>query len=186
MLGRVIAPGLLGAVVLILWTFLLNGVFGFKSRMDMKAVPDERAVHEFLRAHIVEPGGYACNPALTSAGRFPDSDPVYSIRYSGLGHGAAGREMLVGLLGFIVAPVIGAWMLSGASEKVLASYPRKVLFFVALGVLVALVADLPRYGIGGYGMISTLLFMAYDLAAWTLVGLVVAWRMRPSVRVAAR
>lgn len=39
MLRRVVVPGLLGAVVLIVWTFLVNGLLGFKSRIDMRPVP---------------------------------------------------------------------------------------------------------------------------------------------------
>jgi len=184
MSSRVIVSGLLGGLVLILWTFVINGVLGFKSRMDMKQVPDERAVYEVLRAHVTEPGGYVCNPALTGVGRFPDRAPVYSIRYSGLGHGEAGQEVLAGLLVFLAAPIVVAWLLSAASDRVLSSYRRKLLFFVAVGVLVALVADVARFGIGGYTMGDALLVAASDLAAWTLVGLVVAWRMRPGVRVA--
>jgi hypothetical protein len=181
---RVIVPGLLGGLVLVLWAFVVNGVLGFRSSLEMKRIPDERLVYEVLRARIPAPGGYVCNPALTGTGRFPDREPVYSVRYSGLGHGAAGREAFVGLLVFLAAPVSGAWLLSAATERVLSSYRRKALFFVGIGVLVALVADVARFGIGGFAMGDALRAAASDIAAWTLAGLVVAWRMRPGVRLA--
>jgi len=57
-LGKVLSAGVLGAVVLIVWTIVVNGVFGFQSSIDMKQVPAEDQVYEVLRQHVVEPGRY--------------------------------------------------------------------------------------------------------------------------------
>jgi hypothetical protein len=175
----VLSAGLLGAVVLIAWTFVVNGVLGFQSRLDMKQIPAERQVYEVLQQHIVEPGRYIFNPPSTTAGQPPGEGPVFSALFSGVGHEAAGGLMVVGLVGFLLAPLLGAWLLAQASDQILASHLRKVLFFVALGLLLALVADIPKYGIGNYPLPDALAYAGNRLVAWTLVGLVVAWRITP-------
>ncbi len=179
MLRRVIVAGLRGGIVLFAWTFAVNGILGFRSNVDRKPIPNERQVYECLKGNILEPGRYICNPEPTSSGRFPGQEPVYSITYSGMGHDFAGRLMFVQLGLFLLAPMIGAWMLSFASERVLTSYPRKVLFFVAIGLLFAVFGTLTRYGIDSYPLTDALKLAGYDLITWTLVGLVVAWRLQP-------
>jgi hypothetical protein len=183
MLKKVIVSGFLGGVVLVAWTFAANGILGFRSNVDRKPILNERQVYECLKGNILQPGRYICNPEPTLPGRFPGQEPVYSITYSGIGHDSAGRLMLVQLGLFFLAPMIGAWMLSLASERVLTSYPRKVLFFVAIGLLFAVFGTLTHYGIDSYPLRDALKLAAYDLIAWTLVGLVVAWRLqsRPSM-----
>jgi hypothetical protein len=80
---------------------------------------------------------------------------------------------------FLLAPMVGAWMLTQTSMRVKSSYGRKVLFFSAIGLLFAIYGDLTRYGIGGYPLNGALKFAAYHIVTWTLVGLAVAWRIRP-------
>ena len=87
--------------------------------------------------------------------------------------------MLVGLVVFFLAPMIGAWMLSQTSRRVRSSYARKVLFFVAIGLLFALFSDMAKFGIGSYPIKDAMAFAANDIVMWTLVGLVVAWRIQP-------
>lgn len=186
MLKRVIVSGLLGGFVLFAWTFAANGLLGFRSNVDGKPIQNERQVYDCLTGNVVEPGRYICNPELTSTGTFPGEDPVYSIVYSGIGHDSAGRLMLIQLGLFFLAPLIGAWMLSRTSERVLASYRRKVLFFAAIGLLVAVSSLLTNYGIDSYPLTDALLLAAYDLVAWTLVGLVVAWRIQPEAGMVTR
>jgi len=180
-LRRVIVPGLLGAVVLIAWTFVVNGVLGFSSRIHMNEIPDERRVYEVLTETIVEPGAYICNPEPEPPGRFPAGEPVFGIRYGGMGHGAAGRLALVGLAVMLLTPIVGAWMLSTASRRTLSRYGRKVLFFTGIGLLFAVYSRLTSFGIGGYPLRDGLLLAAHDIVLWTVVGLVVAWRMRPDL-----
>jgi hypothetical protein len=179
MLKRTIIPGLLGSAVLIVWGFVVNGVLGFRASIDMNQIPKEREVYEVLKQHVVEPGRYVVNQEITAENSFPPGEPVYSILYGGMGHEAAGGLMFVGLLVFCLAPIIGAWMLSLTSERTLSSYPRKVLFFASIGLLFALYGDLTAFGIGGYPLKSVLILAFHDVASWTLVGVVVGWRMRP-------
>ena len=180
MLKRVIVSGLLGSVVLILWTFVVNGILGFHSGIDMRKVQNESQVYEMLKENIVEPGRYACNPELAGEGNFPGEEPVFSILYSGMGHGTAGRQMLFGLFLYLLAPMIGALLLSQASNRILSSYARKVLFFTLIGALFAVFSDLQKFGIGGYPLRDVVLLGAHSIVVWTLIGMVVGWRITPA------
>ena len=145
----------------------------------MREIPNERQVYILLKANIVEPGRYTVNPELTASGIFPPGEPVFSILYGGMGHESAGKTMLFQFAIFLLAPMIAAWMLSLTSQRVLSSYPKKVLFFTGIGLLFALFCDLMKFGIGGYPLQDALLLAAHDIVLWTLVGMVVAWWLRP-------
>lgn len=179
MMKRIIVAGLLGWVVLIVWVFVVNGVFRFRVSIDMNRIPEERQVYELLKEKIVEPGRYIFNPEVSPERGFPGEEPVYSIQYSGMGHGTAGMLLVIDLLKGIVAVMLAAWMLSVTSSRILSSYPRKVLFFIAIGLLFAVYGDLMQWGIGGYSLKATLLLALNSIVTWTIVGLVVAWRIRP-------
>ena len=70
-------------------------------------------------------------------------------------------------------------MLSQTSVDFLKSYIKKLMFFIAIGLLIALFTDLMRYGIGDYPLGNVLLLAINHILAWTVVGLVVGWRMKP-------
>lgn len=179
MVKRVIVVGVLGGVVLMAWTFVINAFWGFQARIDMKRMPAERHVYEMLKENVVDPGRYIVNPELTPEGRFPDGQPVFSVLYGGIGHEAAGGLMWVSLLVFFISPTIAAWMLAQTSERVRSSFSRKVLFVVAIGLMLALSSDLTRFGIGSYPVKDAIAFALNRLVVWTLVALVLAWRIRP-------
>jgi hypothetical protein len=83
------------------------------------------------------------------------------------------------LVVLLLAPMIGAWMLSVTSRQIISSYPRKVLFFAVIGLLFAVFSDLMNFGIDGYSLNDALILAVHDIIVWTLVGLVVAWRIKP-------
>jgi hypothetical protein len=177
---RIILAGVLGAVAMTVWAFLVNGIFWFTKDIAMKEIPDERAVYEVLKKNIIAPGRYVCNPAIVPPGMFPLNEPVFGITYSGEGHEAAGREQLVHLAIAFLASLIAAWMLSVASDRILSSYFRRALFFAVIGLLFAVFSDLQKAGISSYPLHDALLWAAYDVAMWTVVGFVVAWCIKPA------
>ena len=179
MVRKVIFSGLSGSLVLIILTFVINGLFGFRARIDMKKIPNESQVYQVLKENIVEPGRYICNPEGSPSSGFPEGEPAFSVLYGGVGHEAAGKMMLFGLVVFILAPVIAAWMLSAASDRILSSYPRKVLFFTGIGLLFAVFGDLSEFGIGSYPLRDALILAAHNILIWTVIGLAIAWRIKP-------
>jgi len=182
MIKKVIISAILGGIFLIFWTIVTNSIFGFHSRINMRQLDDERLVYKLLKEQISVPGKYICNPAITPEGIYPEGEPVFSIVYGGVGHEAAGSQMLFGLVIFFLVPAIGAWMLSLTSFEVRSSYTRKVLFFTAIGIIVALFSDLSEFGIGSYPFKDALLIALNHLITWTLLGLVIAWQIKPEKR----
>jgi hypothetical protein len=186
MMKKVFVSGLVGAVVLLVWTFVLNGILGFNARLTMKQVPNEREVYNMLKTTITEPGRYLCNPALTSDGRFPENEPVFGIQYSGVGHEAAGLGVILGLLQFLIVPLIGAWILSITSEQFRSRFLNRVLFFLVIGVLLAIAGDLSSFGIGGSPLTVALIFAARTIVTWTILGLVIGAIMRQVPQIQAK
>jgi hypothetical protein len=180
---NVIVAGVLGWIMLTIWTFVVNGLFGFRVRIDMREIPQERQVYELLKANLAEPGRYICNPASTESGMFPENQPVYGILYGGVGHEAAGSGELRHAVTSLVMVLLATWLLSWGAVR---TYARRVLFFVVVGLIVLLYADLPSAGIAGYPLRDALLLAANTLVSWTLAGLVVAARMKPGPVAAAK
>lgn len=179
MIRKVLIAGLMGWLVLAAWGFIVNGIFGLQAKIDLNHLEAERQVYRVLQEHVVEPGRYVVNPELTEEQRFPEGEPVFSVLYGGVGHESAGNMMLLKLATNFLAVLIATWMLSMTSDLVLTSYPRKVMFFSAIGLLFALFADVGSYGIGGYPSGTAAMVAVSHVAMWTAVGLVVAWRLRP-------
>jgi hypothetical protein len=179
MVKRIVVAGLLGGLVLICWTFVVNGILGFRVAIDMNRIDNERLVYEVLKHNVTEPGRYVFNPVPTDAG-YPAGEPVYSVLYGGVGHEAAGPMTLVHLAIAFLVPTIAAWMLSRASRRVLSSYLRKVLFFAAIGLLTGLLAHLSDFGIGSYPVSSALVLFLHEVALWTIMGLAVAPLLTPA------
>lgn len=176
---KVLVSGLLGFLVMVVWMVLVNGIFGFQSRLAMKKVDGEREVYRVLKEHVAEPGRYAVDPEPTAEGRFPDSEPAYSVLYGGVGHEAAGRLQLMQLPVFVVMPFLAAWLLSAASARVLSRYSRRLLFVAGIGVLLALWRRLLEFGIGSYPAADALTLAAHDLVLWMCIGTAVAWKAGP-------
>jgi len=179
MVKKVVIAGLLGWVVLIVWGFVVNGVFRFNSHINMNQIPNERQAYQFLKDTITEPGRYIINPEQTASGLFPDGEPVYSIHFSGISHETAGRLMLLQLAILLLIAMITAWMLSLSSQRILSSYPRKVLFFIGIGLLISGSSFLTNYGIDRYSLTDALLLAIHDIGLWTILGLLFAWRITP-------
>ena len=180
MLKRILLTGALGGVVLVLWAFVANGIFGFTRAIEMNQIPNEHAVYSVLRETITAPGVYVANPEPTPGVGFPAGEPVFSIRYGGMGHEAAGSLFIGQLVLTFAASILVAGLLSATSANVLCRYTRKVFYIICIGLLLAVFGDLSKYGIGGYPASSALLLAANHVVSWSLAALVMAWSMRPS------
>ena len=179
---RVILAGLLGGVVLAVWFVIVDGVLGFKRGIEMKELADERSVYGFLVGHVPEPGRYVVNPEISPDRGFPGNDPVFAVQYSGLGHADAGQEILVGLVVMLLAPVLGAWIVSNASSPVLSGYGSRLVFFSVIGLVFSLFGVIERFGLARYSLGNAVALSVHDLVAWVLAGLVIAWLVRPTAR----
>lgn len=135
MCKKVLIGGLTGGFTLMIWMIIINGIFGFRSQIDMKKVPNEAEVYETLKTQITVPGRYLCNPQLNSDMMYPAGEPVFSILYGGMGREIAGKQAVFGLLLTFISTIIAAYLLSLTSNKISSSYPRKISFFIIIGLL---------------------------------------------------
>jgi hypothetical protein len=174
---RIVLAGLASVVVLAAWALVGNALLGVRSRVDMRRPQDMEQVYQVLRANIPSPGGYVVHSAANDTG--PTDDPVFGVRYSGLAHSDAGRTMAQGLVRWLLASIIVAGLLSVTAARVFESYAGRVLFVVTVGLLIAVTGDLSQYDIGRYPLGSAALLALDTVAAWTLVGLVMARIVRP-------
>lgn len=178
---RILLGGLLGAIVMLVWLVVADGILGFKRGIDMKQLPQERAIYAFLLDHVKEPGCYVCNPAVQPNQRYPGHDPIFAIHYTGLGHDDADQEMLGGFVTLLLALIAGTWVLANASSRILSRYGSRVGFFVVIGLALSLAGFAGRFGISAYSLGDALALAVHDLAGWSIAGLVVAWILKPSV-----
>ena len=177
---RILLASLLGLVVMAAWFVVVDGILGFTRSIRMKQLPNERAVYSFLIKHVEEPGRYVCNPEPAPEQGYPGDDPVFVVNYSGLGHAEAGREMLVGLLVMLLSLGAGAALLGKSSPRVLSRYASRLVFFAMIGVVVALLGLLNRFGIGAYPLADALTLAIHDVLAWGAAGLVVCRIVEPN------
>lgn len=177
---RVLVGGLAGAVVLIAWLFVADGLLGFKRGIEMDQLGEERIVYTFLAQHVTEPGRYVINPEVLPGQGFPGEAPIFAVHFSGLGHEDAGQELVVGLVSAILACVAGAWLLAHASGGTLCRYRSRVLFLAAVGAVVALLTILGRFGLSGYSLGDAIALGLHDLAAWVLAALVISGVVKAS------
>jgi hypothetical protein len=186
---EVLAAGLLGGIVVLVWLFVTNAVLPFKSNLIHQVIPlaNQLEVHEALKDNIRESGTYNV-PYLSreEEAQFPDyrNQPVYSITYEGYTHGGGGAgstmaSLPVLVLAVFLPPLIAAWLLSVASPTILSKYSRRFLFVAVLGVIVALYDDVLQMAFGPQPK-DYLTFLAINnLIAWALTGLVIARKIRP-------
>lgn len=179
MFRRVLLSGLCGGVVTILFMIVVNGLLGFQARIDMNRLTNEPEVYEVLKKNVTEAGRYAVNPQLTASGRFPDGEPVFSVMYGGVGHEAAGSQALVQLPIFFLLPLLASWLLAHADRDLLASYPRKLVFYATVGLMIAIASRLTHFGIGGYPAHDAVALALFELVTWIAAGVVMAAIVKP-------
>lgn len=177
MIKRIVMSAFAGAVMLILWAFVANAILGLRPMTDMRRPANMEQVYQVLLANISTPGGYTVHSAANDTA--PTDEPVFGIRCSGLGHASSGWTMLVQFLAALMTCAIAAALLSMASERVVSSYARRVLFVTAIGAALAIYGDLVKFDIGGYPARSVLLLAGSTVAAWFLSGLVIGRILRP-------
>jgi hypothetical protein len=182
MTKRIIVAGLLGTIVMVIWTFLSFAVLrtGGKS---IRPVRDQAELHAALKSRITEPGTYACLyiSSEREAAQFPNyrDEPLYAITYKGYTHNTVPGFKNLGVLSVLVAPMLAAWLLTKTSGSVLKRYSTRVLFVATLGLFVAMAGDWPRAVADEQQASGLLLATVNTIATWLLAGFAIAWRIKP-------
>ncbi len=183
MIRNILMSGILGGAVMFAATLACRILLPGTGAPLLQPMPGQVQIHAALKERITQPGTYVC-PYLPPEERrafFPNylNEPVFAITYRGHTHATVPGFASVGMLSFLLAPMAASWLLSQASARVLASYWRRYAYIAALGVFIILDADLMRNLTDDLSFKAVVGIALVDLITWTLVGLVLAWSVRP-------
>ena len=182
---NVLVAGLLGGIVMMVWLTISNAMIPIKSNLIHNIPQNQLELHTALKASITEPGTYTCPYLLREDEHLLEdyrNQPVYSIIYSGYSHGAgSSAEAIFPFVVVFAVAFLAAWMLSLLSPHMLASYWRKALFVVAIGLLVALSDDVLQMSFGPQPKDYLVFLAVNNVITWTLGGLVIAGRIKAKV-----
>ncbi len=181
--NRVFVAGLLGAVVIFVWSFLSWVVFPFHT-MTFNDIPNEDAVVTAIGDNITETGvymypGFANDDSSMTAKHTMGPRIPFMVFHK---EGAPEMPPSIFVFGFLfnfIAATIVAWMLSRCSADKLMRYGQRVLFVTMFGVFLAIFTDLMNWNYMQYPM-NFVIVNAYDnVVTWALAGTVIAWRIDP-------
>jgi hypothetical protein len=183
MTKNILISGVLGGIVMFVVMVACRVFLPGVVNTAFRSIADQLPVHAALKARITEPGTYVF-PYLAPNDRstlFPDylNEPIFEVRYKGYTHSTVPGFASAGMLSFLLAPMAAAWLLSQASDRVLATYFRRVLFVTTLGLFVAVSVDLLRALTEEQPFAAAAKMALVSVITWALVGLVLGWRIKP-------
>ena len=180
---RVITTGLIAGLVVVGWTSVSYGLVRIRDELGYKEVSNEETVLGVLDASLEETGLY-----LVPGHSPPDS--LFRVRYAdgpmfrvhALRSGAGGvPHVFLPILALMIAPIIPAWLLWNLCQRNRPGFGMRVVVVALFGVFAALTTDLRLWGMELYPLGYSLLLAFGSVTTWILAGLVVAWRIKPSV-----
>jgi hypothetical protein len=176
--------GILGGMVMFIVMAVCRLFLPAVGNVELLAMPDQMPIHAQLKERIANPGTYVVPylPPEKRSALFPDylNEPIFTVTYKGYTHATVPGFASVGLLSFLLAPTVAAWLLSLASHKVQATYLRRVLFVSALGLFIAISADLMRSLTDELSFSQVAGNAIASVVTWMLIGLILAWRIKPA------
>jgi hypothetical protein len=152
--------------------------------MGWKEAPNEDVMLPMLDESLVEVGLYLVPghspPDSLFRARHADG-PLFRIH--SLPNGTEGPiRAAISILALFFAPLIPAWILSGACRHGSPGFGTRVGIVSLFGLFLALTAHLQLWGLELYPLSYSLLLSANGILTWVIIGLVLAWRIRPEDR----
>jgi len=180
--GQLVKTGLLAGLVGILWTMLTLGLIPVRDTMGWKEVPNEAVVLEALDANLTDTGLYLVpgHSPPDSLFRSRHSDgPLFRVH--SLRNGTEGPiRAFISILSLLLAPLIPAWFLSRICQRGTPPYPTRVFIVTLFGVFLTLAGEIQLWGMELYPLLYSLLLSVNAIISWMVIGLFLAWRIKPS------
>lgn len=172
---EILLSGFLGGLVIIVWIIISTTILPLGGDMP-EEIPGDKEIHSMLKKQIPESGIYWLP---SDEDQFSDykNEPVFFIYHPGTTPSNWMTPMIIEILLILLSPMIAAWLLSKASMKILAKYGRRVLFVTVIGLLFAIYGDVYSQKPLDHMLLSSI----SNVIVWTLVGLVLAWRIKPKM-----
>lgn len=181
---RLITTGLLAGFVFFGWKVVSQGLLPIRDELGYKDVQNEEMVLSTLDANLPETGLY-----IVPGHSPPDS--LFRARYSegpifrihSLRRGAGGTpHFLVSILALLIAPMIPTALVWRVCRNGGVGFGARATIVALFGVFLALSADIQLWGTELYPLDYSIFLAVNSVVGWTIVGLFVAWRIRPPTR----
>ncbi|MEI8133966.1 MAG: hypothetical protein WCH46_02665 [bacterium] len=183
---RVIIAGFLGAIVLFIWGFISWAVLPWNAQ-TMHTIPNEDSVLNMLKAQHLETGLYRIpnemrkdEASRNAAYEKMKAGPIAIINYSNDGMDS-GTYMLKGFIVLLLSAIMGALLLSKLSWALASKFSARVQYVMMLGVFIAVAGRFSDWAWFGTSTSFTIAVAIQDIIGWTLAGMVIAWRMKPTM-----
>ena len=179
---KVVSTGLIAGLVSLACTTVFQQLIPIRDELGFKEVHNEEVVLQVLETNLPETGLY-----LLPGHSPPDSlfreryarGPIFRIHSLRTGPGGA-PHVFIPVLALLIAPVIPTWLLWSLCRNARPGFGSRVLMVALFGIFVALWTDIRLWGMEMYPLNYSLFLAASSVPTWVIVGLVVAWRIKPS------
>jgi hypothetical protein len=183
---RLITTGLLAGFVFLGWKVVSQGLLPIRDELGYKDAQNEERVLSTLDANLPGTGLY-----IVPGHSPPDS--LFRARYSegpifrihSLRRGAGGTpHFLVSILALFIAPMIPTALVWRLCRNGGLGFGARATTVALFGVFLALAADIQLWGTELYPLNYSIFLASSSVVGWAIVGLVVAWRIRPTKQAA--
>ncbi|MGE5206469.1 MAG: hypothetical protein ACM3PW_12705 [Chlamydiota bacterium] len=191
MVKRIVLAGVLGGIAMFIWAFVAHMVLPL-GYTGVREIPNEGAVLSALQASLGQTSGLYIFPGVgagpnpTTAQRnaaMKDYGPKLAANPSGLllYHPPGAKGITPGRLGTellteIVETLLAVFLLA---QTRLQSYVSRVGFILAVGVIAAITTNIPYWNWYGFPGNYTAAYMAMQIIAYLVAGLVAAAVLKP-------
>jgi hypothetical protein len=178
---KVIATGLIAGLVGLACTTIFQSAIPIRDELGYKDVPNEDMVLQVLDTNLRETGLYLLpghSPPDSLFRERYEKGPLFRIHSLQSGAGGA-PHVLIPVLALLIAPIIPSWYLWSLCRNGRPGFGSRVFLVALFGIFLALWADLRMWGMELYPLNYSLFLAASSVATWVIVGLVIAWRIKP-------
>lgn len=171
MLRKLILGGVLGGIILFIWSALSWMVLPWHMK-TLQSFKDDNAVSQILTANSTQSGMYMLpSPQMKTSQATPSQGPVMfaAVRLEGMP--SMVREMIIQFIIQIVAAFLVTWLVMKTAGL---SYLGRVGFVIVFALTAGIVTDLPYWNWFSFDTSYTLVALADLMVGWFLAGLVIA------------
>lgn len=183
MTGRIAIAGLLGAIVMFVWSTIAH-IATPLGTAGISQLPDESRVLSAMEGGISRDGLYLfpwvdmkAPDAMQKSAALMKAHGSGFLIYHPPGHGVIdmGPPMAEEFAKQLVIALIAAWLVSISA---VAGFGRRVLFVSAIGVAMAMTTNLSYLIWYGFPLANTLAYMAIEFGEMLFGGMAIAWILR--------
>jgi len=180
--SKVVATGLIAGLVGLACTTVLQSAIPIRDRLGYKDVPNEDVVLKVLDTNLRETGLYLLpghSPPDPLFRQRYEEGPIFRIQSLRTGAGGA-PHVFIPILALLIAPIIPSWYVWRLCRNGRPGFGSRVFQVALFGIFLVLWADLRMWGMELYPLNYSIFLAASSVATWVIVGLVIAWRIKPS------